>query len=44
MKLATFQGREPLAGEWKVLILAKILASDEEKDLIISKFFSALKQ
>lgn len=44
MKLATAQGREPLAGEWKLLTLGKILASDESKDFIISKFFLALKQ
>ena len=43
MKLPTVQGRELPAGEWTVLKLEKIRVSDEGKNLIISKFFSALK-
>ena len=42
MKLTSFQGREPSAGEWEVLKLEEILVSDERKNLITFKFFSAL--
>ena len=31
MKLTSFQGREPSAGEWEVLKLEKILVSNERK-------------
>lgn len=41
MKLTSFQGREPSAGEWEVLKLEKILVSEERerKNLITFKFF-----